>query len=249
MASLVQRKEAYVTMVTSDNFLPGVEALLESIREQQETLAAENRRVIMCLVSKSVSPRVRSKIESRGGTILEVPSIGIPASSPSIDLPASEQRSENKDSKSPASGAAPTHVASWVATGYTKLNLWRLGQEEWGGWEAVLYIDADAIVLEDLSPLFGRLDSANPLIAAPDVFPPDRFNAGVLGLWLDRDGATLADMLRQLERLGTYDGNLSAHRINCNNWTLRTITHLATVFLTSGIPFLSFFPKVEIPAF
>ena len=209
MAGLVQRKEAYVTMITSDNFLPGVEALLESIREQHETLAAANRRSIICMVTECVSPRVRSKIESRGAAFLEVPSIGIPDSSSSTDSPAGETSTEIKDFASSAIAPAPTHVASWVATGYTKLNLWRLGQEEWGGWEAVLYIDADAVMLEDLSPLFVRLDSANPLIAAPDVFPPDRFNAGVLGLYLDRDGATLKDMLSQLDKLGTYDGERS----------------------------------------
>ena len=33
------RKEAYVTMITTDSFLCGAEALLESIREQQSNLS------------------------------------------------------------------------------------------------------------------------------------------------------------------------------------------------------------------
>jgi lipopolysaccharide biosynthesis glycosyltransferase len=72
----------------------------------------------------------------------------------------------------------------------------------------VVYVDADAVVLEDLSPLFARLGPDTPLLAAPDIFPPDRFNAGVLGLWLDQDGATLADMLSKLAALGTYDSRI-----------------------------------------
>lgn len=206
MASLTPRKEAYVTMITTDGFLPGAEALLESIREQQATLAAEDRRAVLCMVTKGVSPRVRSKLTSRGATVVEVPSIGIPGPELPAEPPAGETTAAAASAAAPARAAAPAHVASWVATGYTKLNVWRLGLAAWGGWAAVVYVDADAVVLEDLSPLFARLSPGTPLLAAPDVFPPDRFNAGVLGVWLDPDGATLADMLSKLSKLGTYDG-------------------------------------------
>lgn len=94
-----------------------------------------------------------------------------------------------------------------LTTGYTKLNLWGLGTKEMGGWEAVVYVDADAVVLEDLSSVFARLSSQDcPLVAAPDMFPPDRFNAGVLGVRLDGDGSTLTNMKARLAELGTYDG-------------------------------------------
>jgi glycogenin glucosyltransferase len=40
------------------------------------------------------------------------------------------------------------------------------------------------VVLEDLSSVFERLSPDCPFTAAPDLFPPDRFNAGVMGVWL-----------------------------------------------------------------
>lgn len=69
-----------------------------------------------------------------------------------------------------------------------------------------MYVDADAVVLEDLSPLFERLSPANPFIAAPDIFPPDRFNAGVLGVWLDQDQSTFKRLVSRVRELPTYDG-------------------------------------------
>lgn len=208
MARLTPRKEAYVTMITTDSFLPGAEALLESIREQQAILAADDRRAVLCMVTEGVSSRMRSKLTSRGATVVEVPSIGIPGPELPAGPPAGETTAAAMTAAAPALVATPAHVASWAATGYTKLNLWRLGLAAWGGWEGVVYVDADAVVLEDLSPLFARLGPGTPLLAAPDVFPPDRFNAGVLGLWLDQDGATLADMLSKLAALGTYDSRI-----------------------------------------
>jgi glycogenin glucosyltransferase len=108
----------------------------------------------------------------------------------------------------PAAPATPPtgHVPSWGATGYSKLALWTLGAPANGGWEAVVYVDADAVVLEDLSEVFRRLSPACPLCAAPDVFPPDRFNAGVLGVWLDPGLDTYRALLAQALVLPTYDG-------------------------------------------
>jgi glycogenin glucosyltransferase len=62
--------------------------------------------------------------------------------------------------------------ASWVGSGYTKLHIWNLTD-----FEKILYIDADCLVVDKIEDIFDRnVDFA----AAPDVFPPDNFNAGVL---------------------------------------------------------------------
>lgn len=94
--------------------------------------------------------------------------------------------------------AAETHVAGWVDSGFTKLRIWELTQ-----FERVVYLDADCLVLEDLQELFAlEADFA----AAPDVFPPDRFNAGVL---LVRPNLELFDDLVQqasTRALPSYDG-------------------------------------------
>jgi len=94
--------------------------------------------------------------------------------------------------------AAETHVGGWVDSGFTKLRIWELIK-----FERVVYLDADCLVLEDLQELFALdVDFA----AAPDVFPPDRFNAGVL---LVRPNLVLFNGLVQqasTRALPSYDG-------------------------------------------
>lgn len=89
-----------------------------------------------------------------------------------------------------------SQVAAWNQSGYTKLNLWRLTD-----YSKLVYVDADCLVIErsvcrivrvhDIFewPHLAVLDSMDELFqretdfaAAPDVFPPDRFNAGVMVL-------------------------------------------------------------------
>lgn len=67
---------------------------------------------------------------------------------------------------------------SWTGSGYTKLYIWTLIE-----YELVFYIDADAII-QSITVLEGFIEMLiHPealLAAAPDVFPPDNFNAGIL---------------------------------------------------------------------
>ena len=72
----------------------------------------------------------------------------------------------------PHIGKPNKSTGSWEESQYTKLHIWTLIQ-----YEKVFYIDADCIVMDDLSEIF-KLNT--DFAAAPDVFPPDCFNAGVL---------------------------------------------------------------------
>ena len=55
------------------------------------------------------------------------------------------------------------------------------------------------------SPGHGQLfDRDCTFAAAPDVFPPDKFNAGVL--MIRPDEAVFLDMMSKLNTLGSYDG-------------------------------------------
>jgi len=94
--------------------------------------------------------------------------------------------------------ATQTHVSGWVDSGFTKLRIWSLLR-----FERVVYLDADCLVFNDLRELF-TLDV--DFAAAPDVFPPDRFNAGVLLLRPDMD--LFDDLLRHVNSrtLSSYDG-------------------------------------------
>jgi alpha-N-acetylglucosamine transferase len=96
-----------------------------------------------------------------------------------------------------AVGCQPSHVDSWNAVGYTKLNLWNLTQ-----YDKIVYINADAIAVRNVDELFDR--PGVPLSAAPDVFPPDRFNAGVLVV--TPDAAVFKFLMARRDTLPSYDG-------------------------------------------
>ena len=65
----------------------------------------------------------------------------------------------------------------------------------------VVYIDVDTIILENVDDLFERnCDFA----AAPDVFPPDKFNAGVLVV--KPDLRIFEEMMDQIVSVTSHDG-------------------------------------------
>lgn len=86
--------------------------------------------------------------------------------------------------------------ASFRNTELTKLNIWNLIE-----FEKILYIDADCIVLTSIDDLF---NIESNFAAAPDVFPPDRFNAGVMVV--QPSELIFQDMLSKVPQLVSYDG-------------------------------------------
>jgi len=88
------------------------------------------------------------------------------------------------------------HDASWTNSEYLKLNIWNLV-----AFEQIVYLDADTLILENIDELFDR-DCA--FAAAPDVFPPDKFNAGVMVI--RPDAGVFADMMSKVTSLASYDG-------------------------------------------
>lgn len=73
-----------------------------------------------------------------------------------------------------------SHVQAWDHNcGWTKLRLFELTS-----YDTILYIDADCLVVKDVGHLLDiGVSNTNPglLAAAPDIFPPDKFNAGGKG--------------------------------------------------------------------
>jgi len=88
-----------------------------------------------------------------------------------------------------------TAVAAWENSGFTKLRVW-----EQVDFEKLVYIDADCLVLESVDELFERPSPS----FCPDVFPPDKFNAGVIVLEpsLELFGA----MWERMSELPSHDG-------------------------------------------
>lgn len=83
--------EAWVTLMTSDGFLMGVEALLSSLKAH-----TRQPRPVVVLVTPAVSPRVVAQVAALGALPLVVAPI-------------------------PNPHAAASHVAGWVNSGFTKV--------------------------------------------------------------------------------------------------------------------------------
>lgn len=94
----------------------------------------------------------------------------------------------------PIASPAEAKGTSWEGSGYTKLRLWDLA------YDTVVYVDSDAVVLENIDDLF---DLDVPLAAAPDIFPPDKFNAGVLVLRPSQE--IFQKMLLAVPKLTSHD--------------------------------------------
>lgn len=96
--------------------------------------------------------------------------------------------------------AESTHVQGWVDSGFTKLRVFGLS-----AYNRLVYVDADCLVLEDLEELFA-IDKDIDFATAPDVFPPDRFNAGVLVIRPDNE--LMQELMEKAasRSLPSYDG-------------------------------------------
>ena len=154
---------AYVTLVTSDDFVVGAQLLSYSLRQHHNSFP------LLCLVVPSLSPSSLLSLSTTG----LYPVLVHPLPSP-----------------------FPSHVPSWSSPGLTKLRLWLLTH-----YHRVLYIDSDCLVTGHLDPL---LSLPTSFAAAPDLFPPTRFNAGVL--LVQPSLSTYARLIRRLEFGGSYDG-------------------------------------------
>eukprot|EP00752_Nemacystus_decipiens_P017080 g15297.t1 len=132
------------------------------------------RRALVVMITPGVSEMKRQVLAAAADEVIEVEPIAMPAKE----------------------AVGHDGVPTWVQVGYTKLRLLGLTQ-----YERVVYIDADALVMGNLDELFDR---EVEFAAAPDVFPPDKFNAGVM--LVVPSLLVLKDMLSKVETLPSYDG-------------------------------------------
>lgn len=187
------RPTAIATLLLTNDFLPGVQTLLYSIQDQCGGAPSSSSAATatgatndyapekIVLVTPNISQEVRSALHPAFCTrIIQVDPIAIPG-----------QDDENS-----------THVASWDGSvGYTKLHIFNLDV-----YDKLLYIDSDCLVKRDIRHLL-KIDSMAKkglLAAAPDIFPPDKFNAGVMLIRPSPD--IFDDMMRKSKELITYDG-------------------------------------------
>lgn len=121
-------------------------------------------------------------------------------------------------------GSGGSHVQMWDENcGWTKLRLFELES-----YDTILYVDADCLVLQDVSHLLHVDTTASRqmserkrlglLAAAPDIFPPDKFNAGVMVIRPSK--AVFDDMMSRLPQTSCNDSNISSNngRKQCTSY-------------------------------
>eukprot|EP00927_Polykrikos_kofoidii_P052152 TRINITY_DN45937_c0_g1_i1.p1 TRINITY_DN45937_c0_g1~~TRINITY_DN45937_c0_g1_i1.p1 ORF type:complete len:294 (+),score=59.55 TRINITY_DN45937_c0_g1_i1:105-986(+) len=161
------RPRAFATLLTSDDFLMAVQALVASLRAASGG-GSDDQTPLLVMHTDQVSDSVLQRLAGPGLELRKVEAIQNPHC---------------------------TSVPGWVNSGFTKLRLW-----EQDDFEKLVYIDADCLVLESIDELFDRPSPA----FAPDVFPPDRFNAGVIVLEPSID--VFEKMMRQVPTMHSHDG-------------------------------------------
>ena len=87
------------------------------------------------------------------------------------------------------------HEASWTNSELTKLHIWNLTQ-----FRKIVYVDADVLILENIDELF---HISSKFAAAPDIFPPDKFNAGVMVI--EPDSSVFKRMRMAVGALPSHD--------------------------------------------
>jgi len=174
------RPKAIATFLSSEDFLPGCQTVLHSVKKHLRTSNNQYAPEIIVLLSAKVkNPHViiEQLCPVFCDRIIKVDHIPI--------------NPEDTDQNG-VDDFRPSHVRAWDENcGWTKLQLFRLDS-----YDTILHIDADCLVTKDVSHLLEIGDkSVKPskdgktlekqyglLAAAPDIFPPDKFNAGVIVL-------------------------------------------------------------------
>ena len=197
------RPRAIVTFLASDDHAPGAQTLLYSLKQNLSSASGGYPPEIVVVVTPTVSQEVRDALCPILCTrVIEVEFIPMPTKKPSDD-----DKDKNEDEDKNEEENTASHVSAWDKNcGLSKLNILTFEQ-----YSTILYIDADCLVVKDVSHLLdiGEEDADDRkglIAAAPDIFPPDKFNAGVMVL---RPCAhVLLDILAKIDEgaISSYDG-------------------------------------------
>ena len=194
------RPDAYATLLATEAYAAGAEALLRSLA------ATGTKKARVALVTPSVGQKTRRLLVAAGATdVVEVahyddPHANARAGSSSWRLRETRGSLGPNDAATPRGAtrtffgaddaATPRGYAEikraaqvktdasprWAPAGYTKLRLWELD-----AYAKVVYFDADCLVQTNVDELFDRCRDVG-FAAAPALWPPDAFDAGVLVL-------------------------------------------------------------------
>jgi alpha-N-acetylglucosamine transferase len=123
-----------------------------------------------------------------------------------------------------------TTNAPWFASNMTKLRLWEQDQ-----FDMIMYIDADCMVLDDIDEIFHTCKNVD-FAAAPDIFPPDKFNAGVM--FIKPNKKIFHKLCEKLGKLLSYDGGDTGYLNEFYpDWYENDTTNTGTLGLSLRLPF------------
>ncbi|RXW19169.1 hypothetical protein EST38_g6694 [Candolleomyces aberdarensis] len=220
---------AFVTLISSDSYLPGALAQVAALRDLEsdpnltyvclvtpETVDVSTIKLLRKTFDLVVGVEVLEDEDKRGLQLLgESP---IPTSPPTVF-----RRVAKRVRPCPPAASVLTSCTTGrpdLATVLTKLHVFRLVQ-----FSKIVFLDADVLPLRSLSHLF---QLPHEFSAAPDVGWPDIFNSGVLVFTPGEDKFNeLNDLLKSK---GTWDGGDQGllNEWRGNNWNRLSFTYNTT---------------------
>lgn len=223
---------AFVTLVTTDSYLPGALVLAHSLRQAHSTAnkpagtltpadlanlgtaglsnrtSSDKKADLVCLVTPAtVSVRTVKTLVRYFDKIVGVE----PLSFASLAAAKANERGNSRDRHTVEAKAARRvraetrkklallgrpDLGEGLGASLTKLHAWRLT-----GYDKIIYLDADILVLRPIAHLFSISSS---LAASPDIGWPDAFNSGLLVL--SPSLSTFSDMRDFAVQRGSWDG-------------------------------------------
>ena len=128
--------------MTSEDFVSGAQVMIHSLITNTRDIKQIDSIILAVLVTNNISDYSRSLLLSSGFDQI-------------IEVDHIPNPNQN------------VHVSSWVDVGFTKLRIWSLTQ-----FNKLLYIDADCVIVNDISHLLIDDKYSNTTFAAaPDIFP------------------------------------------------------------------------------
>ncbi|PWA01164.1 hypothetical protein BB558_002744 [Smittium angustum] len=232
--------KAYATLVTSDSYVDAALVLLNSIKLTNPDPTIE----FICLVVESLVSSTNKYALSRNFDSV------IP-----VNLHTSTNPLLLSDLSRPD-----------LASTYTKIELWN--KETLGEYDAICYLDADVIVLQNLDSIFDSYirsdqledngyDKKSALIsAAPDMGWPDWFNSGVMllspnqevykdlfNLILQENDTNDSEQKQPMISFDGADQGLLNHYFD--NWSSDSSKRLSFTFNVTGSAFYSYIPAIR----
>jgi glycogenin glucosyltransferase len=203
-AVLPPRPDAIITMLTTDDFMPGAQTLLYSVKVRVHFISLSFFMVLrsshscFCIVQKALPSTLSYPPEL---VVLVTPNVS--QATRQALYPAFCTRILQVEPIAFPQSSKPTISSHFESGELTKLHIFQLEV-----YHTLLYIDADCLVVKDVSHLLelGKVhtESVALIAAAPDIFPPDKFNAGVMVV---RPSQSVFDnMMAEASVLTSYDG-------------------------------------------